>query len=410
MKTTDYDVLIIGGGLVGASLACALSGQGLRMGIIEAVPFGQEAQPSYDDRVIALAQGTQRILASMGVWHYMAAGVTPIHHIHVSDRGRFGFTHLDRQQEGVDALGYVAPARVLGQALNQYLQAQAGIDFITPAELDSFDIYDDYAEVRVRCDDDIRVFSTRLVVAADGSDSLVRQQADIEVTEWAYGQTAIITNVTPQLAHNNIAYERFTDTGPLALLPMEDQRCALVWTVKDDQLDEVMALSDEPFLQRLQDRFGYRLGEFQQVGARHAYPLSMRHAQESVRPRLALIGNAVHTLHPLAGQGFNLGLRDVAALAEVLVDVIRSGGDVGDLMHLQDYEAWRAQDHKQVIAFTDGLLRLFTNPLASVALVRNVGMVGMDMLPPLKRLLTRLTMGQSGRMSRLARGLGLGEK
>jgi 2-octaprenyl-6-methoxyphenol hydroxylase len=246
-----------------------------------------------------------------------------------------------------------------------------------------------------------------VLVAADGADSALREQAGIRVRRIDYGQTAIVTNVTPQLPHENIAWERFTDTGPLALLPMSDQRCGVVWTVASEQTEAIMALDDEAFLERLQERFGNRLGRLQRVGKRQAWPLQLVSATQSVTERMALVGNAIHTLHPIAGQGFNLGARDVAALAEVLVDAVRTGEDPGAAAVLARYAEWRRSDHRNVTLFTDGLVRLFTLPVPGLGIVRSAGMFALEMLPPARRLLTRLTMGRSVRTPRLARGLPL---
>lgn len=406
-KSGTYDILIGGGGLVGASLACALSGHGLRIGLIEAVPYGEPGQPSYDDRAIALAAGTQRIFTGMGLWPALESRVTPIHRIHVSDRGRFGFARLDRAEEGVPALGYVALGRDLGAVLSARLAQCADVELIAPARVTGVEFAADTAQVRIAAGAGERSLATRLLVAADGAQSTLRDLLDIPTTTWEYGQTALIANVTPQRPHDNVAYERFTDSGPLALLPMSDARCALVWTLRDDQVDSVMALDDAAFLARLQERFGQRLGRLLRVGRRSAYPLRLVRARESVRPRLALIGNAAHTLHPIAGQGFNLGLRDVAALAEVLLDARRDGRDIGDAAVLARYADWRQGDHRRVIAFTDGLTRVFTSPLPPLAWARDLGMLALDLCPPAKRLFARLTMGQAGRLPRLVRGLGL---
>ncbi|MFP5505456.1 MAG: 2-octaprenyl-6-methoxyphenyl hydroxylase [Gammaproteobacteria bacterium] len=402
-----YDLLIGGGGLVGASLACALSGRGLRIGLIEAVPYGEPGQPSYDDRAIALAAGTQRIFAGMGLWPALAARVTPIHRIHVSDRGRFGFARLDRAEEGVPALGYVALGRDLGSVLNARLVECDDVELIAPARVTGVEFAADAAQVRVVTDGGERTLNTRLMVAADGAQSTLRELLEIPTATWEYGQTAVIANLTPQRPHDHVAYERFTDSGPLALLPMSEGRCALVWTLRDDQVDAVMSLDDAAFLARLQARFGRRLGKLLRVGKRTAYPLRLVRARESVRPRLALIGNAAHTLHPIAGQGFNLGLRDVAALAEVLLDARRDGRDLGDVAVLARYADWRQGDHRRVIAFTDGLTRIFTSPLPPLAFARDLGMLALDLCPPAKRLFARLTMGKAGRLPRLARGLDL---
>lgn len=402
-----YDILIVGGGLVGASLACALADQGLRIGVVEAAPFGTGNQASFDDRAIALAAGSQRIFAGMGLWEAIAPAATPIERIHVSDRGRFGFTRLDRREEGVPALGHVALSRDLGRVLAERLQGLDGVELITPAEVTTLDNSSTPARVSLNRDGQPAAVTADLVVAADGARSKVRESLGIEVSEWDYRQTAVITNIRTAQPHRNVAYERFTDQGPIALLPMSEGRCSVVWTLPAERVDAVMALNDAACLARLQERFGYRLGRFERIGRRDAYPLVLVRARESIRPRLALIGNAAHTLHPIAGQGFNLGLRDVAALAEVICDARRAGRDIGEAAVLQQYADWRRADHRRVIAFTDGLTRLFTNPLTPVALLRDAGMLAMDLCPPAKRLFGRLTMGRSGRLPRLARGVGL---
>jgi len=407
-NTCRSDVLIVGGGLVGASLALALGRAGLDVAVVEAHPFRINEQPNYDDRSIALAQGSQRIFAGMGLWDALRDVVCPIHTIHVSDRGHFGFTRLKREQEGVEALGYVASARVLGNALIHALERTSNVRLITPAQLETFSIEDEQqVHATLNVDGKPLECYTRLLVAADGVQSQVREQLGIDTHQWDYGQTAVIANITPDKPHQNVAYERFTDTGPMALLPLNDNHCSLVWTLRADQVDEVMALNDTDFLTRLQARFGYRLGRFVKVGARHAYPLQLLRAKQSTAKRLALIGNAVHTLHPIAGQGFNLGLRDVAALAEVVTDAQRNGSDIGGVDVLQRYADWRQADQRRVVAFTDGMVRLFGQTLPPLVGLRNTGMLALDLCPPAKRWFGRLTMGRAGRLPRLARGLDL---
>ncbi len=403
----SYDILIVGGGMVGASLVQALAGQGLRIAVIESVPYAARSEPGYDDRALALAHGTRKIFGVLGLWDDLAGEATPIHRIHVSDRGHCGFTRMDRSEEGLEALGYVVPARVITRVLGAVVQQPDIVDLYCPAVLSALDIGDAGATVRVSIDSVEQELHARLVVAADGAGSSIRDRLGIPVKTRDYGQVAIVSNITPQLAHNNIAYERFTETGPLALLPMSEQRCGVVWTLDEQDRDAVLALPDEEFLSRLQERFGYRLGRLERVGRRQAWSLRLVEAQESVRPRLALVGNAAHTLHPIAGQGFNLGVRDVAVLAEVIVDAVRAGHDPGALAVLSRYGTWRQGDHRRVTAFTDGMARMFTLPLPAFGTLRSAGMVALDLLPPAKRLLTRLTMGRGGRISRLARGLPL---
>jgi 2-octaprenyl-6-methoxyphenol hydroxylase len=402
-----YDILIVGGGLVGATLVRALQGRGLRIAVVEAVQFETRTEAGYDDRALALAHGTRRIFESLGLWDTLAKDATPIHRIHVSDRGHCGFTRMEREEEGLPALGYVVPARMLGQVLGEVARSAEGVDVYCPAALADLNIETGRANANVLRDDETQLLATRLVVAADGAGSAVRDRLGIPVIERDYGQAAVIANITPQLPHRNVAYERFTDTGPMAVLPMTEDRCAVVWTVDSRMTGEIMALSDDAFLSRLQERFGYRLGRFERVGRRQVYPLRLVKAQESVRHRLALVGNAAHTLHPIAGQGFNLGVRDVAVLAEVLVDALAEGDDPGELAVLTRYDTWRHADHQRVTAFTDALARLFTLPIPALGMVRGAGMLALDLLPPAKRLLTRVTMGRAGRMPRLARGLPL---
>ncbi|MGB5495273.1 MAG: 2-octaprenyl-6-methoxyphenyl hydroxylase, partial [Sedimenticolaceae bacterium] len=362
MTTDNYDLIIVGGGMVGASLAIALADRGLRMALIEAHAPGADSQPSYDDRGIALAYGTRRIFDAIGVWPALESMVEPILNIHVSDRGHFGFTGLSAAEEGVPALGYVATARELGRVLLARLHQQGALDVIAPARVVRFD--DRGAQVRVEVESNgvMTSLECRLLVAADGGNSAIREQLGVPIQRWQYGQSAVVTNITPAKAHANVAYERFTESGPVALLPMTEQRCALVWTVRDGQVDEVLALDDEAFLAAFQQRFGYRLGRFRRVGRRLSYPLSLLRARESVRGRVAIIGNAAHTLHPIAGQGFNLGIRDVAALAEVIDGAFGAGRDIGSPAVLDAYQRWRTQEQRNVALATDGLARLFSNP------------------------------------------------
>lgn len=411
MTNTVYDVAIIGGGLAGASLVAALDGHDLRVAVIEAAAFDARDQPSFDARSVALSYGSKMIFSALGVWHAISQqGATPIERIHISDRKHSGMAHLDCRDQGVEALGYVVETRVLGQVLGQNMLACDNVDYLCPASLRSVEFKTDLAEVCYEQAGERKTLSARLVVAADGGQSIVRQQSGIKTWQSQYGQTAIIANVVTDKPHNHLAYERFTDTGPMALLPTthpEHPACmyALVWTLEDTQRDVMLALGDDEFLARLQTRFGLRAGHFVKTGPRHAYPLGVMLAREHVRPRLAIIGNAAHTMHPVAGQGFNLGLRDVASLAQIIIDALNQQDDIGSISVLQQYAKWRRKDHLQTMGFTDGLVRLFSSRFLPFVVARNLGLLALDVMPPVKRGVARHAMGYVGRLSRLARGL-----
>jgi 2-octaprenyl-6-methoxyphenol hydroxylase len=401
------DVAIVGGGMVGASLALALAPLGLDVVVIEAVPPGQEGQPSFDDRTIALSNGTRRIFAGLGVWDDLQRAATPIRRIHVSDRGRFGSARLSAEEQGVPALGYVVETRAVGAALWRRLAGRPGVRLLAPARVTASEVGDEAVVLTLAGDGTTpTTLAARLVVAADGAQSIVRRAANVDAERWDYGQTAIVTNVATERFHEYTAYERFTSTGPIAFLPMADGRCVVVWTLEPAVAAETLALDDAGFLAGLQERFGWRLGRLTRVGKRLSYPLALTRAEAVEAPRVAIIGNAAQGLHPIAGQGFNLGLRDAATLADVLADQVADGpADAGAPAVLARYADWRRADRGALIAFTDGLVRLFGSPFGPVRAARSLGLVLFDVAPAAKTAMAKLSLGFAGRLPRLARGL-----
>ena len=405
--TPTYDVLIVGGGLVGGSLACALSQVSLKVAVIEAGSLARDQPPSYDDRAIALSYGSMRILDAIGIWPLLSADSTPIRRIHVSDRGHFGFARLNAVDHGVNAFGFVTDARRLAVAVHQRLSDSEEIALYGFSKVQSVKIDNNTVNTVVRDATGDTELTARLLVAADGGGSPVRDLVGVAAERRDYAQHAITANVTPSQDHAGVAYERFTSSGPVALLPMSQRRCGLIWTVGEQDSAELMSVSDAEFLRRLQTTFGRRLGEFKRCGGRTEYPLAYIASKEQVRARLAVVGNAAHTLHPVAGQGLNLGLRDVSALAQVVVDAVRGGEDPGDKTVLQRYLQWRRGDHRSITRFTDLVVRVFASTIPPVVAGRNLGLVALDRVPLLKNALVARAMGLSGRQSRLARGLAL---
>ena len=386
----QVELAIVGGGLVGASLALALQDEarrrGWRISLIEPFTPGAGYQPSYDARSTALSYGTRQIYQQLGLWARIGQRAEPILQIHVSDRGRFAAARLSAEEEGVPALGYVVENAWLGECLWQALDSEV-VSWHSPAEVTRMQATD--AGYRLTLNDESSLHC-QLAILADGGRSGLREQLGIGVSHRPYGQSALIANVSPEYGHNGQAFERFTEQGPMALLPLADQRCALVWTRASNDAKRLMKLGDEQFLEELQQAFGYRLGALRQVGARHLYPLALVEAQEQVRPHLVVLGNAAHSLHPIAGQGYNLSLRDTLALAQTLLS---SAAPLGDFATLQRYVHNQQGDQQLTVGFSDQVTRLFGRGEPLLAAGRNLGLLGLDLLPPAKRWFARQAMG-----------------
>jgi len=391
----QFDVVIVGGGLVGASLAVALADTTLRVALVEATPHASPAQPSFDDRSTALSASSRQVLDQLGLWTSLRDSAAPIRVIHVSDRGHLGRTRLSGDELGVDALGHVAPNRAIGAVLSAAIAEQPGLHLFMPARVCA--IEQDAGSVRVQLDGSRQVIRARLLVAADGVQSPVRKRLGLPITEHDYRQTALIANVRASAPADGRAFERFTTEGPLAMLPLPDGAWSLVWTMAPSSAEQRMALDDQAFLADLQTAFGFRLGRLLAIGQRSAYPLRLQRVTEPVAGRVVVIGNACRTIHPVAGQGFNLALRDVSALAGLISVAAARGGDPGAPELLAAYRAERAPDEGRVVGLTDALVRVFSTGNPLLALGRNLGLLALDALPGLRRQVARQGMGVAAR-------------
>ncbi len=386
------DILIVGGGLVGASLAIALDRAGCRATMVEAAAPRADAQPSYDERNLALARASVNGLRALGVWEHAAAKATPIRRIHVSRAGEFGSTRLLAERVGVDALGWTLPARELGAALLKRLEDCHALQRHAPARVVSVERTETGWRVRIVDDAGERDIDTRLLVGADGSHSMIRRQLGIGTDQYDYEQTLFVATVTPERAPEGRAFERFADDGPIALLPLADGRAGLVLTVAAPEADAVKAMHDDAFLALAQRRFGWRLGRLSRPGKRFPYAIRRVAAQSLVAPHAVLVGNAAQTVHPVGAQGFNLGLRDALTLAEQVADA----PDPGHADLLATYAARRAPDREGVMAMSHGLIRLACLDAPWLAPLRTLGLLAFDRLPPLRRGMARRGMGFRG--------------
>lgn len=394
----DYDLIIVGGGLAGSCLALALKDTGLKIAIVEAGTREQLHASPAGDRALALAAGTVEVLTSLGIWQGIGNKATAIAHIHISDRGHFGKVRLSAQKENVAALGYVITARDIETHVADLVE-QAGITQHCPARVVGLMSGASEVNVSLKSGDASLTLSAKLLVGADGGNSSVRQLLDIPQRITEYQQTALVTTVKTAIPHNNTAFERFTASGPLALLPVAKNRCAVVWTRTNEEAEALMLGSEADFLAELQALFGYRLGELTLTAPRRAFPLSLIRAERMVAGRAVIIGNAVHQLHPVAGQGFNLGLRDVVQLADGLSQAVHGGNDIGAPEFLQAYAESRQQDHDRVIGFTDSVVKIFSNDGLALAAARNIGLTLLDHIPGAKSMLARQAMGFVGHIT-----------
>lgn len=396
------DIAIVGGGLAGASLAVALAPLGYDIKVIEAVAYKAAEQPSYDDRTLAISHSSCRILAGIGLWKSLEADATAIREIYITELARPGRVVLDSAEMGLAAFGHVVEARRFGVAVTGSMEQMDNIELISPASVEAIEIGGPRTKLRLESASGPSELKARLVIAADGANSFIRRSLQIPTKNHDYGQTAVICNITPEIAHEGRAFECLTETGPFAVLPHTGERCGLVWSVATDDAAEILNLDDEKFLARAQLRFGKQLGTWTKVGKRSAYPLKLVRASEDVRERLVILGNAAHAIHPIGAQGFNLALRDAAVLAEILAD--DDLGDPGETGLLHTYSAWRRQDQRGTIATSDAMTRLFSSPSPFAAGLRTTGLIAHAISPSLRRYSAIKAMGYRGRVPRLALG------
>ena len=420
----SIDIIIVGGGLAGLSMAAALSSLPVNITIVESAqstfdsaektetrPEEKEYSPSFDDRALALSLASIKILHNIGVLAIEdVASLTPIEHIHVSDKGHIGMLRMTAAEVGETDLGKVIPAPLLGEKLEQFIvkaNFPAQINVFDEASVQAVHHHADRVDVHVQKGDKEQLLSAKTIILADGGRSSIADQIGLPASTTDYEQIAVLANVAVDKAHQNTAYERFTDTGPIALLPLRQNEFKLVWTTLPQDQEMRLDCSDDEFLSALQQRFGFRAGSFTKVGRRVAYPMRSTKRAQIVSGRVALIGNAAHSLHPIAGQGFNLGLRDVACLAEILAEQLIQQADLGDVTALMRYQSWREQDIQRTAGFTDKLVKIFSTSAKPMAILRSAGLLALDRQPQFKREFMRKLMGVSGQRFKLLAGVPL---
>ncbi|MBE0510516.1 MAG: UbiH/UbiF/VisC/COQ6 family ubiquinone biosynthesis hydroxylase [Chromatiales bacterium] len=402
----QYDVLIVGGGMVGASLACALGDGPLRVGLIESHPAEQQwDEAEFDIRVSAITRASEQVFRAVGAWAGMRAKrVRPYQAMQVWDGTGSGSIHFDAADIGEPNLGHIIENRVILAALLERMADFSNLDRYCPAQITA--IHREESRVTVSLADGQQL-QARLVVGADGSGSLVRREAGIETIGWSYDQHAVVATIRTERSHQDCCWQRFMPDGPLAFLPLPGGFSSIVWSTTPERAAELLAMPEADFLSALQQAFGDRLGAMLATGPRAAFPLMLRHAKRYTDPRLVLVGNAAHAIHPLAGQGLNLGVSDVAALAEVLLAAQAKGEDIGELAVLRRYERWRKGDNLAVMAAMDGFKRLFGNQHLLLQPLRNLGLRLADQAAPLKSRMIRRAMGLEGDLPQLCRGFPL---
>ena len=403
-SSASYDLIIVGAGMIGSALAICLRNSNLKIAVVESREVNVQSARSFDDRNLVLSLASQRILHSMQLWQTLVSYATPINKIHVSEQDRYGAVNLTADDFNANALAFAIKARDLAQTMHEKLGSMDNVELFCPATVTAITQHTSHDDVYITYQNHSQVISASLVVLADGTNSFCRQLLGFECQQKQYHQQAIVSNVVTELPLNNTAYERFSSQGPMALLPTTNQtEAGLVFCVNQSELDYYLGLSDEEFLCHLTERFSRRLGRFLKVGTRSHYPLSLLTVETPYKGRSLLMGNAAHTIHPNAAQGFNLGLRDVACLSELLTESVNDKFDIGSPSLLQRYEKQRLDDQTRIIRFTDGLAEIFYNDDVFKKIIRGKAMALLETLPPLKRSLMVRAMGLYGNQANMVK-------
>lgn len=400
-KKSQTEIIISGAGVVGMTLAYALAEHGIKTAIIDSVDLKSSLSDPFDGRSYAVSYAPYIMLKTIGLWDKIGHSAQPINEIHVTDGDCPVFLHFDEQELGDGPLGQMVEVRHIRAGLYKAIKDHDNITLLTPNKIIETETTSGSITIKLESGEQI---SSSLLIAAEGRRSILREQYDIHVRQWDYQQTGIVTTVEHELPHQGIAHEKFFPSGPFAILPLQGNRSSIVWCEPPERTNTIMNLNEAGFNAELKKKFGDFLGEVQSIGLRWSYPLSMQLADHYTAERFCLIGDAVHGIHPIAGQGFNLGLRDIAALTEVLVDAKKIGADLGSELLLERYVHWRRTDNNVLALGMDGLTRLFSNDNPVISLGRRLGIAAVEEMPAMKKFFMQHARGTIGKLPKLLTG------
>jgi len=400
-----YDIVIIGGGMVGLTLACALGQQQFKVAVVEAFePEDIKSDDDYELRVSAISKSSQQILQNVNAWQAMLnRRACSYQHMHVWDATGDGSIHFDAADLGLDSIGHIIENKVIQFSLLEQCLKLPDVDWLCPQQVKEINFSETCQQVLL---ENGETLSAKLLVGADGANSKVREAAAIEIDATAYEQKAVVAVVKSSLHHKDTAWQRFLPSGPLAFLPLSDGSCSIVWSAENKRADELIEMDEQQFISELQSAFENTLGKVESVSRRAAFPLIRRHANEYVKQGLALVGDAAHTIHPLAGQGVNLGLLDAAALAEIIIKARSQGKSISSFTTLRRYERWRRADNSLMMASMSGFKNLFSNEQAELSFLRNAGLNIVNSMGPVKNKLMRHALGLEGDLPEMAKSIG----